>query len=198
MQPHPHHAPTQADLENDARAALARGDRRAALTALVRAYAEPVQRFCLRMLGDLERARDVRQTVFTEAWRDLGRVDERSSLRGWLFTIARHRCLDELKCRRRFLQRISLPGDLPEHAAPAEEPAEWEGLTAPLARSIAALQPEVQAALRMRFGEDLSFTEMERTTGVRATTLQARVARALPVLRRSLLAAGLGPAELAA
>jgi RNA polymerase sigma-70 factor (ECF subfamily) len=45
----------------------------------------------------------------------------------------------------------------------------------------------------LRFQQGLSYADIERLTGERATTLQARVVRALPLLRRCLEQQGLAP-----
>src|SRR4051812_8974508 len=99
MEPDPHEL-VDADID----AALAQGDRRRALTLLMDRYGEHIYRFAYQMTRDGTVADDVRQQVFVEAYRDLGAFERRSSLRTWLFGIARHRCLDATKLRKRWLR----------------------------------------------------------------------------------------------
>jgi RNA polymerase sigma factor (sigma-70 family) len=57
--------------------------------------------FCRHMLGSPEEAEDVVQHTFAAAYGDLQRGGEREiTLKPWLFTIARNRCLSLLRARR--------------------------------------------------------------------------------------------------
>src|ERR1041384_4676221 len=96
-------------------AADAEVDKRRAWTLLDSEYGKSVYRFAFAQTGDAELAHDVRQQVFLEAYRDLDRCAQRSSVRSWLFGIARHRCIDAGKASRRWNERFK--NEEPEHAA---------------------------------------------------------------------------------
>jgi DNA-directed RNA polymerase specialized sigma24 family protein len=92
--------------EDEAREARARGDHRGALTILMHAYGRDLHRHCFQVLRDRDLADDVHQTVFVQAYRDLPGFAGRSSLRTWLYGIARHRCLDAMKIGARWRRRF--------------------------------------------------------------------------------------------
>lgn len=192
-----HPAPPAAgidDPEREAHDALARGSPEEALAALMRIYGVRLYRFCRQMVADPDLARDVHQTTWLQAFESLSGFAMRSSFRTWLYRIARHRCLDAVKTRRRRDQRITFPGELPD--APAPDPEAAMGLGEDerrlvLRRCIEKLAPKVRSAVLLRFQEELPYERMATVCGERAATLQARVARALPVLRRCLEAQGL-------
>jgi RNA polymerase sigma factor (sigma-70 family) len=73
----------------------------AALSMLMKRHGDAVYRYCRESLRDAALAEDVQQRVFIEAYRDLRSYAGRSTLRSWLFGIARHRVLDAAKARRR-------------------------------------------------------------------------------------------------
>lgn len=179
-------------------ALIARGARREAASALIDAYGDAVYSFCLRMLRDREVAADVRQKVFLEACRDLGRFHGRSSLRTWLFGIASHRCLDE--GRRRV--RAARHEPFEEMGSPAAEPVPtaWPNpndlvshseLARALEDCLSRLPDEIRVTVLLRHGSEMSYEEMAERLGVKANTLQARVARAEPALRECLEAKGI-------
>jgi len=169
---------------------LVRGDERGALTALMSRYGVPVYRFCRQMLRDEALADDVHQQVFVQAYRDLPRFERRSALRTWLFGIARHRCLDAIKIEGRRGRRFPLddePGENDSGGGPSVldrlAAAEVAGA---LEHCLDELAPATKSAVLLRFREGLGFEEMAVLNDEKAGTLQARVARALPVLRKCL------------
>ena len=64
-----------------------------------------------------------------------------------------------------------------------------------LAECLQKLQPAARQAVVLRYQEELSYDEAAAVSGVRVGTLQQRVARALPVLRKCVEARMSGRAE---
>src|SRR5215470_1398046 len=73
----------------------------ATVTALYRAYRDPLLMFVLRLTaGDRGRAEDVVQETMVRAWREAGRLDlSGPSLLPWLTTVARRIVIDEHRRR---------------------------------------------------------------------------------------------------
>jgi RNA polymerase sigma-70 factor (ECF subfamily) len=177
------------DLEQEAQEALVRGDRNRALTILMSTYGRPLYRYCRAMLRQPEMAEDAHQTVFLQAYQDLQSFRSRSSFKTWLFGIAHHRCLDAIKAHRRRTTRFASLDDEREPIAPGDvQEAHVSGreMTDALRRCLDLLSSPVRDALLLRYQAEMSYVEMESICGDRAPTLQARVARALPGLRRCL------------
>jgi RNA polymerase sigma factor (sigma-70 family) len=169
---------------------LARGDHRGAVAALMDAHGQAIFGYCLRVLRECQLAEDVLQQVFLEAYRDLPRFQGRSALRTWLLSIASHRCLDSMKARRRHLRRVvsdedAVIGSADPAAAPTER-LDQVKLTAALEACMDSLSHEVRMTVLLRFHAGLSYEEMADSLKAKPDTLQTRVARALPVLRRCL------------
>lgn len=159
------------------------------------AYGAPLGAFVLRVVRDRELAKDVRQQVFLEAFQGIDGFQGRSSLWSWLCGIAYHRCLDELRRDR--------------HAA-AHQPLDPSDELAELVRSTTDLDPdldrvarqraleqclgklsvELRTQLLMRYFFGLSYAEIGEMIGVAHSTVQVRMSRTLPQLRRCLRAEG--------
>lgn len=176
------------EVISPARAVDAEAERRKLLGALMREHGDEIYRFCHSMLGDRALADDVHQSVFVDAFEGLARLADRGKARAWLYGIARHRCLDAAKARRRWNWRFVLAPDAGEREADqtsAEEPpeiADAPRLSA-LLGCVRGLAPHVRAAVLLRYEEGLPYEEIARMSRERAPTLQMRVARGLVGLR---------------
>lgn len=159
-----------------------RGEQKRALNLLMERYGDRVYRFAHAMTRSAAAAEDVRQQVFIEAFRDLARFERRAALRTWLFAIVRNRCLDYTKMQRRWWRRFK--NDPP--AEPELEPPDFDRgrLARLLAACLEKLAPAAREAVVLRYIEELAYEEASAITGDLAGTLQQRVGRALPVLRR--------------
>ena len=167
-----------------------------ALTLVMRELGAPVYRYCRQLVADPAIADDVHQTVFAQAYQHLGDFERRSSVRSWIFAIAHHRCLDAVKTRRRWDRRFTAEADGPE-AASAEAPADEQLGAGAVGRAIndclQHLPPHIRMAVVLRYQEGFPYDEIARIARDRPGTVQARVARAIPALRRCLEGKGVAP-----
>ena len=184
------------DPEHVALAALERGSPDEALAVLMRVYGSAVYRYCRQMVADDDLAQEVHQMTFIQAYEGLSRFGRRSSLRTWLFGIARHRCLDLLKMDRRRRGRfdpLDAAPDLPEPDPNVEDRLAERSRTRLLADCLRSLAPRARDTLLLRFQQGLSYPEIARLSDEKAPALQIRVTRALPLLRRCLEEKGVAP-----
>ncbi|HVB76644.1 MAG TPA: sigma-70 family RNA polymerase sigma factor [Candidatus Nitrosotalea sp.] len=72
-----------------------------AFEELHRRYVGSIYRLVHRRLGDRLLAEDIAQETFLKALRSLDRVDESFNFGGWVHTVARNLCFDELRRRQR-------------------------------------------------------------------------------------------------
>lgn len=177
----------RSELDDDVARAIASGDHHRALTLLMDRYGGDVYRFAFDLGRDDAVAEEVRQQTYIEAFRDLERFEGRSAWKTWLFGIARHRYLDLTKAGGRWARRFK--NEAPEDDAPlaevdVERDLDRERIARLLADCLGRLAPAAREAVALRYQQDLSYDEAAEVTGERAGTLQQRVARAMPVLRR--------------
>ena len=173
------------DPDSDVVGLVANGDMTGALRRLMERHGTPVYRYCRDALRDATLADDVQQQVFIEAYRDLPKFTGRSTLRTWLFAIARHRVLDAAKSRHRVQSHME-PADATSVPDPRPSPGEHiddQRLVEALVACLDKLRDDVRNVLLLRFQQGFTFEELAEICGEKPGTLQAKVTRALPVLR---------------
>src|SRR3989475_12063065 len=92
-------SPTDVELVR----AYREGDIRA-FEELHRRYVASIYRLVRRKLGDALLAEDIAQETFMKALRMMDRVDDSFNFGGWVHTVARNLCFDELRRRQRDLR----------------------------------------------------------------------------------------------
>lgn len=177
------------DPDSDALALAERGDTTEALRALVARHAGAIYRFCCEQLRDSTLAEDVQQQVFLDVFRNLHRFQGRSTFRTWLFAVARHRVLDAVKAQRRQQTRHTSI-DVLERAADvspsAAEELDDRRLQNELHRCISNLPEGAKEALILHYQHGFTFEQIATMAHLKPSTVQARVRRAMPVLRREI------------
>ena len=167
---------------------VAHGDMKGALRRLMQRHGGAVYRYCREGLRDATLAEDVHQQVFIQAYRDLPRFGRRSTLKTWLFGIARHRVLDAAKSRRRAEAHVQSDDAtaVPDPRPAAGERIDDVRLREALVLCMEQLVDRVRTALLLRFQQGFTFEDMAQICGEKPGTLQAQVTRALPMLRECI------------
>jgi RNA polymerase sigma-70 factor, ECF subfamily len=176
------------DPDGDIVRLIKAGELDAALRSLMRRHGTAVYRYCRGALRDPMLVDDVHQQIFIEAHRDLARFAGRSTLRIWLFTIARHRVIDAARWRRRALAHIDdrSPTDVPDPSPTPGEQIDDAHLQQALVACLGELGEDLRAAVLLRYQQGLTFEDMARICDEKPGTLQARVGRALVKLREDI------------
>ncbi|MDQ3697541.1 MAG: sigma-70 family RNA polymerase sigma factor [Gemmatimonadota bacterium] len=140
-----------------------RGDERAA-TLLVERHAQPLARF-ISSLGARHAAKEVVQDTFVRAFASLDRFRADSSLRTWLFTIARNLVRDRMRARRALRSVVEVEE---EHAATEHDALDEmvAGETASRLRgAVAHLTPTQREVFTLRVSEGLLYKEIAAIVG---------------------------------
>ena len=160
------------------------GDQRAA-TALVERHATALARY-IGSLGERDGAEEVVQDTFVRAFASLESFRGDSSLRTWLFTIARRLVVD----RRRAFRRRREVGDLEDVDAATEYTA-LDGLIASEAKkkvwgAVGKLSPTQREVFLLRVNEGLSYKEIAEVAGTTEGAARVHYHNALRTVKENL------------
>ena len=152
--------------------------------------APPLFSFLVYRTGDRVLAEDLLSDTFERALRARRRFNPlRGSTKNWLYAIA-------LNCLRDHVRHESAGHRAQERTASLAPPPAQGDATAEHYAQVAervqvmdalhVLSPEEREAVALRFGAELTVPEMAKLLGEPLTTMEGRLYRALPKLRRVL------------
>jgi RNA polymerase sigma-70 factor, ECF subfamily len=158
--------------------------KRAAGDELVNRFHRSVFNVALRMLGNVQDAEDVTQTVFGNAFAELESYDPKYRFFSWIYRMTVNESLNTLKRRKNV---VSLDGsfDVPagttsDSAAEAEER---------IGRALLELNPDDRAVVVLKHFVSFSYDEISDVLGVPVKTVKSRLFTARERLRNSLVVA---------
>jgi RNA polymerase sigma-70 factor (ECF subfamily) len=167
---------------------------------LVNRYHHQLASYIRGFLKDNDQIYDVLQHVYLQLYLSLPVLLSRDgSLKAWLFQVARNRCLDELRKRRRrpevpfsTIERedgeegLSPLDALPDPEPLPEEMTESSELHGVLHAAIGSLPPKLRSIVHLHCFRQLTFAEIGRTLKMPETTVKTYFYRSLPRLRSAL------------
>ncbi|HUB80180.1 MAG TPA: sigma-70 family RNA polymerase sigma factor [Bryobacteraceae bacterium] len=148
-----------------------------AFDSVMRQHERLVLVTALRLLGNLEDAKDVSQEVFLRLYRNLHRVEAANNYQAWLYRVTVNLCHDIGRKRR---PSVAME-DMPELVSGAADPqqslsgAERQRL---LQMSLRALSAKEREALVLRDLEGLSTEEVARALGSSEATVRSQISKA--------------------
>lgn len=167
--------------------ACARGER-FALRALYEHESPRLLGVALRIVRDRDLAQDVVQDAFLQVWKRSGTYQRAlGSARGWLYTVVRHRAMDELRRHRRetavgddleFLSDLHTMKNAAEAAPPAD--------TGDLDRCMAALDNHKRACILHAFVDGYTHEQIARQLATPVGTVKSWIRRGLHSLKACL------------
>lgn len=162
----------------------------AILEEVYRRYGSLVYSFCTRVVGP-DHAADVTQEVFVGVWRRRSSYDRsRGSLRAWLVTVAKSRCIDFLRANR----RTGIVGQVPELA---ELDGELDKVAERmvLADALAEIPERQRQVVRLAHIDGLTHEEISATTGLPLGTVKSDLRRSMSKLAGALRGTETGAAS---
>ncbi len=166
---------------------------RGALECLYDRYSNTVYSLAMHMLRDSGAAEEVTQDVFFNVWRRAASYDsQRGSVTAWLFSIAHHRTIDELRRRRREQTHVQPGVDLTNK--PSENGSYGDPLMytsgqfdrGQIEVALFTLRPEQREIVMFAYFGGLTHSEIANRLGQPLGTVKTRMRLALKKLREVL------------
>jgi RNA polymerase sigma-70 factor, ECF subfamily len=162
----------------------------AAFTAIVALYQAPLHNYIARALGgDFATAEDLCQEIFLRVQRSIAGFDGRCLFTTWLFQVAKHRIVDELRARER--RGVPVEIDAVLQLVPPSPPPDAITDMDLVWRAIAALNDDLRLALLLRDVVGLSYAEIADALDTTLATVKWRIYKARETVAADLCGEGL-------
>ncbi len=148
-------------------------------------YYRSVFNVALRMLGNVQDAEDVTQTVFGNTFAALDSYDPKYRFFSWIYRMTVNESLNMLKRRRNVVSldgsfNVPSPDSVSANAAEAEDR---------VGRALLELKPDDRTVVVLRHFVSFSYEEISDVLGVPVKTVKSRLFTARERLRQALLTA---------
>jgi RNA polymerase sigma factor (sigma-70 family) len=161
----------------------------AAFEALFARVAPRVHGFFVRSFGDVPLADDLLQVTFMKLHRARSNYRNGSPLRSWLFSIAAHVRLDELRRRRRLREDVdadTIERMADEHRDGPEVASDLADVASAVRAAVGRLPEGQRVVVHLHRLEGMSFGDIAQMLGVTEGAVRQRAFRGYVALRKEL------------
>lgn len=154
-------------------------------------YYKDIYRFIFYMLGDRQYCEDLVHDTFLRAYTSFEKFEKRASVKTWLFSIAKHLVLDEIRRRRR--RRIFTLFSESQDTASTINIEQYIENRDTLERSLKAihqLKPDYRIVITLKKIEGCSTKEIAEILGWSESKIRQTLSRGLSALRKKGIAEG--------
>lgn len=149
------------------------GKKRAAFTAIVNHYSEPLYWKVRRIVLTHEDANDVLQNVFLKAWNSLGDFQNKSKFSTWLYRIAINESLDFIR-KQKLTASISADEDLSvANKLMADVSFDGDETQALLQEAISRLPDVQRMVFNLRYYDEMKYSEISNLLNTSEGALKA-------------------------
>ncbi len=161
------------EIEKALIAGVASGNK-GAMNEIYKSHAPALSGFVRLYLANPNDVADIVHDTMLEVWRKADRFQGRSSLKTWIFSIAKNKAID----RNRKFSRIQYSDEAIEIEDEAMNPAELLAISQnaeSVQNAIDQLKPDHRRAIHLSFFEDLTYKEIAEIEGCPEGTIKTRI-----------------------
>ena len=170
---HPITSQNRREFEKRLIAGIVIGDK-AAMKDVYKTYTPALNGFVRLYLADPNDVADIIHDTMLEVWRKADRFEGRSSLKTWIFSIAKNKSID----RNRKSSRIAYTDentDIEDATLNAVDVLAISQEASSVREAVIQLKPEHRRAIHLSFFEDLTYKEIAEIEGCPEGTIKTRI-----------------------
>ncbi len=161
------------ELDKSLIASVVQGNK-GAMNEIYKVYAPALNGFIRLFLADPNDVADIIHDTMLEVWRKADRFEGRSSLKTWIFSIAKNKSIDRNRKYTR-LKYSDEPIDIKDDALNPAELLNLSQKASVIRQAVAQLKPDHRRAIHLSFFEDLTYKEIAELEGCPEGTIKTRI-----------------------
>jgi len=165
---------------------LARRDRQAAMSHVVRRHRARLEGRARSILKDADLSSDAVQEVFVRAWNEERFFDEGFRRGAWLYRVTTNLCFNRIRDRRRREDILAARPPREPNRAVQTDVVQQSDRARVVARAMEGLTPDHRRILHERYMNDRTYKEIAEHLGLKLGTVMSRLARARSALAQAL------------
>jgi RNA polymerase sigma-70 factor (ECF subfamily) len=144
-------------------------------------YADAIFRYCIVHSANRDRAKDLTQQTFLNAWTSIAQGTDIANMRAFLYRIAHNLVIDTYRERTHesLDEQLEEGGQFPDESPPPPDPVVCENMRA----LVAQLEPAYRTAVLLRYVDELPVKEIAVVLGVSPMLASVRIHRSIAKLR---------------
>jgi len=155
-------------------------------------YKQGIYAYSLRMLRDDKEAEDVMQDTFLKAYEYRNKLVDIRSLRAWLFTVARNKCLNKIRLRKSHGEEPFEDSLLNVAPLSGSSSLEKHELVQVVSEALAKLSDDYREVIILREYQNLSYDEICLVTHSSLNSVKSRLFKARKKLAEILFQSEIG------
>ncbi|MEL6970827.1 MAG: RNA polymerase sigma-70 factor [Bacteroidota bacterium] len=153
---------------------------------LFRAHFEYLCNYALQYVEDMDTAQEICQKVFIRLWEKRAEMDPQQSIKSYLFTSVRNRCLNYIRDNKKYRSSV-LDLDCGEFDLAGEEDNyASEDLQQRVAAALNELPEKCRLVFEMSRFQGLKYREIAEELDISQKTVEAHMSKAMKMLRERL------------
>lgn len=150
-------------------------------------FQDKIYRFARRLLVSKDEAEDTSQEILLKLWQQRQKIQEIKNLEAYAMTLTKNLCYDRLKSKSS--ENISLTNAKyeAENYISLQKQVENNDMMEKVQLIINQLSDQQRMVMQLRDIEQYEFSEIEKITGIKETTLRVILSRARKTVREKLL-----------
>ena len=150
-------------------------------------FQDKIYRFARRLLISKDEAEDTSQEILLKLWQQRQKIQEIKNLEAYAMTLTKNLCYDRLKSKSS--ENISLTNAKyeAENYISLQKQVENNDMMEKVQLIINQLSDQQRMVMQLRDIEQYEFSEIEKITGIKETTLRVILSRARKTVREKLL-----------
>ena len=148
-----------------------------AMNELYKTYVPALHGFVHLLLADPNDVSDVIHDTMLDVWRKADRFEGRSSLKTWIFSIAKNKSIDRNRKQGR-IKYSDDTADIEDEALNAAELLSVSQQASTVREAVSQLKSDHRRAIHLSFFEDLTYREIAEIEGCPEGTIKTRILHA--------------------